>query len=203
MRGGGSAHSQKFDSEDYKNRLVSSERCINGSLPWDQFAERYDVKMQGIKSFERRMRRYFSYISLLILSLTTATGTSACNVRSSSGFKHELELLLAESGAGFSELSCYGGWIKREMHCEFTISKQELPKLVANLQLNQKLPYSESARLIRIQDGPPCSSRTSADPDKNFGIQQWVPARHGFASSILIYSEARERACLLLSIAFG
>ena len=90
------------------------------------------------------------------------------------------------------------------MYCEFQISQNELPKIIQNLGLDEKLPYYDSKRIIKVNGTEPiCDSKLLEELSKNFGIQQWVPIRHGFASTILIYNESTELGCLMLSIAYG
>jgi hypothetical protein len=147
--------------------------------------------------------KFFSFIRGLIF-VSLVLSVSACQRASSSGFQDEVQSLLAETGAKFTTPSCFGGWIERKMYCEFKIGKEEVSKLVEDLGLDQKLPYSESTRLVRIRkDASPCDGTRRKELEYNFGIQQWIPVRHGFASSILIYNEDSENACLLLSIAYG
>jgi hypothetical protein len=150
------------------------------------------------------MKHEFLSFVIRLICMSLVFSVSACRRESSSGFRGEVQALLSETGAKFTALSCFGGWIERKMYCEFKVGKDEVSKLAEGLGLDQKLPYSEGTRLVRIHnDAPPCDATPRKELEHNFGIQQWIPVRHGFASSILIYNEDSETACLLLSIAYG
>jgi len=113
--------------------------------------------------------------------------------------------LLDETGAECKIINSAGGFFSREMYCEISVSKAELNKLIENLGLSEGLPYFEGEkRIIIVADGTnPCSAALRKKYKKAFGIQQWIPTRHGFASVILFYNNKTERGCLYLSIAYG
>jgi len=113
--------------------------------------------------------------------------------------------LLDETNAEYEIIDCAGGFFSREMYCEISVSKTELNKLIENLGLSEGLPYfKEEKRIIFVSDDTnPCSSSLRKKYIKAFGIQQWNPTRHGFASVILFYNNKTERGCLFLSIAYG
>jgi hypothetical protein len=119
--------------------------------------------------------------------------------------ENQVNALLDETQAEYQLIGCSGGWVAREMYCEVFITKNELNEFIDKLGLNESLPYFKGEKRIIIvsDDQHPCSSKLRKKYTKAFGIQQWHPTRHGFASVILFYNKKTERGCLYLSIAYG
>jgi hypothetical protein len=145
---------------------------------------------------------------LKILGATVLVGIIAAVAISAlipNPFYDEVQALLDDTGATYEIRDCSGGWVSRTMHSEISISRSELAALVRTWELDADLPYFEGdTRLILVPDDKnPCSSDLRAKYSSSFGIQQWTPSRHGFASVVVFYNQKAERACLFLSIAYG
>lgn len=117
----------------------------------------------------------------------------------------QVKALFDETGAYYKIKSCSGGKFTRKVHCKIIITHSELKKLIANWGLDESLPYFEGEkRLIFVPDDKnPSSYSLRKKYSKAFGIQQWLPTRHGFGSVILFYNKQKCEGCLFLSIAYG
>jgi len=119
--------------------------------------------------------------------------------------QNQVKALLNDTGATYEFIDCSGGWFSRECHSEIKISKAELNKLIEEFALASPLPYFDDQTRLILVDGArgPCASELRTKYSKAFGIQQWNPSRHGFASVIIFFNQENNRACIFLSIAYG
>ncbi|MBU2101988.1 MAG: hypothetical protein ABH865_03150 [Candidatus Omnitrophota bacterium] len=120
-------------------------------------------------------------------------------------FQSQVRALLNETGVPYEFNGCHGGWVAREMHCNVSVRPEQINNFAAKLELQEALPYfDDEKRLIVIPDSQdPSSSFFRNKYRKSFGMQQWVPTKHGFASAIFFYNQKTGKGCLYLSIAYG
>lgn len=120
-------------------------------------------------------------------------------------FNAQARSLLDETGVSYELKGCHGGWISRAMYCDVNVSPNQINDFAVKLGLQEALPNFEGEkRLIIVANNQnPSASSLRKKYKKAFEIQQWVPARHGFASAILFYEDKTGQGCLYLSIAYS
>jgi hypothetical protein len=141
-------------------------------------------------------------IRTLVVILIVSIVLSGC-VRNP--FESQVRALLNETGVPYKLNGCHGGWVRREMYCDVDISPDKINDFAAKLGLQAALPYFEGEKrfIIVSEKQNPADSILRDKYKKSFGIQQWVPTKHGFASAILFYNQKTGKGCLYLSIAYG
>jgi hypothetical protein len=127
------------------------------------------------------------------------------SIPSPSSSTDQVGALLSEVGLSLKVERCHGGWTERNMYCRLKIQQSELPRIIEGLGLGQSLPNFEGKqRIINVTTGEdPCSAKLRNEFASSFGIQQWNPTRHGFASAVLFFNPETSESCLFLSIAYG
>ncbi len=116
----------------------------------------------------------------------------------------EVKALLDETGAPYRLLQIHGGWVRRELHCELAVAPAHLAGFASKLGLDQPPYFEGEKRLVVLPPGErTCSASLRQRYGRSFGVQQWRPTRHGFASAIFFYDQQSGKGCLFLSIAYG